>query len=299
MGSYDWIRVFSSTTVDTINNTTDELVDGANRAEVLVLAVLIPGLLIGVELFVQSGVWLFEGIARSGLYLEIHDHSLLSLETLVSAYLSSFAHAGWSHLLPNLTAYMICLTALYPVAILSKRKTRVMQLVVVLLLVTPLVTAVLSFQYTMGRRTIGFSGVITAFYGFLPVVLFAAVDGILEEGFSPFWSGTVIFLVYTFIFASLGMISAAGVMFLIVSGFIVVMARQLGIEKVKRILGVLLGPGYYPVVWALIISMFGAVAMTYDSAPTVNVVSHLSGYIFGFVMGFLGLRKRFSTSINR
>lgn len=273
-----------------LKRTKQELAEGVQAGEILFVFGILPGLLLAVEIAILSEYWIFAEVTRSRFWLEIRGQQLFSWETLIETYLSSIAHSGWDiHLKPNLTNYLICMTAFYPMAILSRRKDRVVKLFLFILLIAPLITTVFSFLYPMGARTIGFSGVLTAIFGFLPVLIFAGIDARLEQDFNPFWSVMVIFIVYASIFVYLGNLIMAAIAAAISLIFLAGLTFRVGVEGLLDAASIVLGIAYLPFLWALIISYVGAVGMYYNLPPGTNVVAHIAGYKFGFLVGFLGL----------
>ncbi|SFT04752.1 hypothetical protein [Halostagnicola kamekurae] len=295
MGVRQNLREGVVVTRDNLRATKKELIDGADGREILLLFGIIPGILLAVELAILSNYWILASVKRSVFWLEIIGQPLFSLDTLVDSYISSIAHSDWeTHLKPNLTNYLLCLTALYPMAILSNRKSEVSKIVLILLFATPLVTTVASFQYPMGARSIGFSGVLSAFFGVLPVVMFAAIDSHIDKNLNPFWSGMVMFAVYASIYVYFGNVILTGVTILFVLLFFIGMVIRIGLDGLMEALQVVFGIGYLPFLWALVIAYAGAVGMYYNLPLGTNIVAHLAGYIFGFIVGFLWLGESFS-----
>lgn len=295
MGVRQNLRESIDLTRDNLKATKEELIEGAEAGEILFLFGVIPGILLAVELAILSNYGFLASINRSGLWLEIIGQPLLSWETLIDTYISSAAHSDWTtHLKPNLTNYIVCMTALYPMAILSGQKERVAKLFLIILLLTPVVTTIFSFQYPMGHRSIGFSGVLSAFFGVLPVVMFAAIDSHIDVDLNPFWSGMVMFAVYASIFVYLGDFVMAGFTALFSLLYIVGMVVRIGGDGLMEALQVVFGLGYPPFIWALIVAYVGAVSMYFGLPPGTNIVAHIAGYIFGFSVGFLGLAESFS-----
>lgn len=275
---------------ENLKATMNELAVGVEGEEILLLFGILPGLLVAVEYTILSDFWILVEITRSGLWLDIRGQDLLSWETLIDTYISSIAHAGWEiHLKPNLTSYLICMTAFYPMAILSRRKERVTKLFLFLLLATPPVTTISSYMYPMATRTIGFSGVVSAIFGLLPVVMFAGINAHIDQELNPFWSGMVIFLVFASIFVYFGDFMMAGVSAAISLVFVAGLTVSIGENGVMDALVVVFGVAYLPFLWALLVSNAGAVAMYANLPPRTNVVAHIAGYMFGFIVGFVGL----------
>lgn len=278
-----------------LRSTIQEVVDGAEPREIITVFGIVPAILLGVEAVIRSDTWLLAQVHRSVFYLDLVDQPLLSVETLVETYLSTVAHADWrTHLRPNLQNYLICMSALYPVAILSRRKATIAKLYLFILVVAPLFVTVFSMLFPMGARSIGFSGVLSAYFGLLPVVLFAAVGSRIDAGLNPDWSVMVMFLVYASIFAYLGNGTMAVLMGVIVLLSFMAMVARVGVGGVGEAIRVVFEVEYPPFPWALAVAWFGAVGMYYQLPPGTNVVAHIGGYIFGFLAGFLVLGESLS-----
>lgn len=273
-----------------LKSTLQEVMQGADPGEIIAIFGVMPAILLGVEGAILTEYWLLARVDRSAFYLDLVNQPLFSLETLIQTYLSTFAHEDWgTHLKPNLWSYYLCMSALYPVAILSRRKADITRLLVFILGAAPLFITVFSIRYPMGARSIGFSGVVSAYFGLLPVVLFAAVDPRIDADLDPAWSALVMFLVYASIFVYLGSVMMAAVMGLIVLVGVIAMVVHVGSVGVGRAVQVVFSVEYPPFSWAFAVAWFGAVGMYYQLPPGTNVVAHIAGYIFGFLAGFIVL----------
>ncbi|WP_254544819.1 hypothetical protein [Halomarina pelagica] len=277
-----------SEAVENLRGAARELVDGVSFRELLGLFVVIPGILLAVEGAIQSDYWLLAGVTRSDFYSTLIGQQLFSVDTIVEAYLSSVAHQNWaSHLKGNLIAYILCVSALYPMAVLSREKRRVGQVFALVLVTAPLFVSVMSILYPMGRQSIGFSGVLSAFYGMLPVVTVAAIDVRVDTDFDAFWSLIVMFTVYTLLLVIVGSFVYAAGVFAIVAGLLVWFLVRVKLDGAMEVLRVATSPEYPMFIWAVTIAITGVGAMFYQLAPGTNVVAHLAGYMFGFLGAFL------------
>lgn len=296
MGAQAALRDGVITGVETLKETTSEVIDGSDTWEIITVFGVLPAILLAIEGIILSDFWVFSGVTRSVFWLDLVDQPLLSVETLVETYLSSFAHGNWAiHLKPNLTNYLLLMSALYPMAVLTRRKEKVAKIYITILLFSPLFITLMSFLYPMGTRSIGFSGVLSAYFGVLPVVMFAAVDARIDSDLNPFWSFIVMMVVYASIYVYLGSLIMAGVTTgLAVVGFIG-MVFHTGVNTVRKGLRIVLGVDYFPFVWALLIAYGGTVAMYYNLPPGTNIVAHIAGYIFGFLTGFVFLGESITT----
>lgn len=268
----------------------DDIIAGVDKREALAVFFFLPGFLIGVELAIQSELWVLASVNRTDFYSDLIGQQLLSMNTLVESYLSSIAHSGWDkHLKPNLISYLLCMTALYPLAALSDRKKTFAGVFLLILIIAPIASTGFSIVFPMGPRSIGFSGVVSSFYGVLPVVMFSAIDSYTDADINPRWSIMVIFSVYASILVYVGSIPI-GVFCLGIAGLSLFgMIHNVGLGGVIEVVNVALGFDHLPFFWATMIATVGAIGMYYNLPQGVNVVSHIAGYMIGFLIGFLVL----------
>lgn len=290
MVSRSKFQEFRDEHIRNFNQVIEDLRGGTSIKELFVVFGLIPSFLILIEGLILSNYWILADITRDQFYLDYVGQRLFSIETLVETYLSSIAHSGWSeHLLPNLKSYYLCMLAFYPMAALSTQKEKVRKLFVFLILASPIFITLMNFQNPMGVRSLGFSGVLSAYFGLLPVVIFDAVDGQIESNLDPFWSATVIILVYGSIFLYLGSFVYATLMGVLTLVFFTGFLVFEGKETLLQIVRIVSGFDYVIFLWAIAVAIAGAVGMYYKLPPDANIVSHIAGYMFGFLAGFLYL----------
>lgn len=95
--------------------------------------------------------------------------------TLADAYLTNFVHGSVAHLGKNLLAYLFLMAVLLPLAVFADWKQELYITMLVFLTVVPLVVSYYSVWTLRGtglETTIGFSGIIAAFLGLHPLLLF-------------------------------------------------------------------------------------------------------------------------------
>ena len=116
--------------------------------------------------------------------------------TLLTAFTANFIHVSARHLLDNLLNFWITLFGLYPLVAIAGWEARFRRLAVVYCTVVPFVVAWVTLA-TLGQVTdqlsVGFSGVVAAFLGLLPVALAAAASEVTDGELDPAW-GVVPFL---------------------------------------------------------------------------------------------------------
>lgn len=267
---------------------TDDIIAGADKREVLAIFLIIPGFLIGVELAILSDFWALATVNRADFYSDLIGQQLISVNTLVESYLSSIAHAGWEiHLKPNLISYFLCMTALYPMAVLSGRKERVAGVFLLILIIAPVASTGFSVVFPMGSRSIGFSGVVSAFYGVLPVVMFSAIDSYTDADINPRWSIMVILSVYASILVYVNNVPMGVLCLGLVGLSLLGLVHNVGLSGVTEAVNVAIGFDHLPFFAATMIATVGAIGTYYNLPQGVNVVGHVSGYMIGYLIGFV------------
>jgi hypothetical protein len=99
-----------------------------------------------------------------------------------TAFLAPFVHFDPGHLLFNLVGYALIVSALYVLS-LSAGHLREFRVVFLALLVSsPLLLSYLNLTVVRGGVTFGFSGVLMAYYGYLPLTLAEHAESRLDLG---------------------------------------------------------------------------------------------------------------------
>jgi len=89
----------------------------------------------------------------------------------VTAFASSFVHLSPLHLVWNLVAYTVVVSVTYLLAISSGQRRQFRVVFVSLVIATPVLVPYLNLTIVRQSATVGFSGVLMALYGYLPVSL--------------------------------------------------------------------------------------------------------------------------------
>jgi len=100
--------------------------------------------------------------------------------TLLTAFKSTFVHAGTDHLLFNIATYALVVPTGYLLSVLSGDRDRFYVAFVSFLLLFPAVLSVVNLSATRAGVSLGFSGINMAFVGYLPV----ALAGYLRQHFA-------------------------------------------------------------------------------------------------------------------
>lgn len=122
------------------------------------------GVLLAVPLVLLGVYWLPPSV-RATLVFEYDNPSL------IAAYTSSFVHMSPAHLAVNLVGYGLIVPVVYAMSALCGYKQRFYVSFVTFVLLFPFVLTGLALLFIRPGAGLGFSGILMAFYGYLPLVL--------------------------------------------------------------------------------------------------------------------------------
>ncbi|MEF8779910.1 MAG: hypothetical protein V5A46_04465 [Haloferacaceae archaeon] len=262
---------------------------GLGRRPTLELAAVflgVPALLFAVHLFPGSRAWSLSLAAES---------PFVDRETLWATFASSYVHVDGSHLLNNVGVYWITMAAVYPLSVVADWRRELAAAVAGYLLAVPLAVSWVSLR-TLGEfsdyPSAGFSGINSAFLGFLVVVWFVAlareVDG--EDGPAPAWALIPFSLGLAVAFAAprtAGLLPPAPWIAALFVAFAI--AAALGFLRVDgdpRAVD-LSGVREFLFVFGLSVVIAGVLGSLVFVAPGTNVYAHLTGFVAGFAFPFL------------
>lgn len=251
------------------------------------LAVVLVPLVLGVVYQMPSGT-------RRSLAFEYTDPSL------VTAFAANFVHLGPNHLLVNVLTYLAVVSVALLFAAMNGTRRRFYATFLLFLFAFPVALSYLNLAFVRPAVGFGFSGVVMAFVGYLPM----AVATYLEEQFdigprtdlAPllFFGSLALIAVLSFrsvtadsnavALATVGLPLAAAVLALVYA--VAVYRRTDGIlAKVRSGLGV---PGCVELALAGIVLVFAVQFAAFPPDPTaggstLNLYTHLLGYALGFI----------------
>jgi hypothetical protein len=104
--------------------------------------------------------------------------------TPLTAFVSSFVHLDSAHLVLNLVGYALVVPIAYLLSVLSGHRTRFLVAFASMLLAFPLVLPYMNLTIVRDSASVGFSGVLLAFYGYLPMTLADHVETHFDIGSS-------------------------------------------------------------------------------------------------------------------
>lgn len=217
--------------------------------------------------------------------------------TLLTAFTANYIHVSGRHLFDNLLNFWLTLFGLYPLVAIAGWERQFRRLTVSYLLVVPFVVAWVTLA-TLGQVTdqpsVGFSGVIAAFLGLVPVVLAAAGGELTDGRLDPAWSVVPFFASLAVVFAvpSVWYFPVQPVVALGCGGAGLLAAGLLWVAAPPRAIGDAVRPVSADHRLALLIGttvfVFGVVGALVVVPPGTNVWGHLTGYVAGFLLAYLG-----------
>ena len=231
-----------------------------------------------------------------------------SPRTLLTAFTANYAHFGSRHLFDNLLNYWVMLFAIYPLVAIAGWSRQFRLSVLAYLFAAPFGIAVVTLALVnppTEQFVVGFSGIVAALLGFLPVVLAAAASEQTDRTVRSEWASVPFLFSIAVVFAvpsgphfgphstlavGVGLVglTVAGTLW---SGLSTRRLRQYSRQLSPDVrLAFLIGATVF---------VFGvAGALVFVHAGT-NVWGHLSGYVIGFTFPYLAfvLRPRLVTSV--
>ena len=154
----------------------------APAVEQWLLVVGLPTLLVG--------TWL-AGLETRFAFRLSADSVWASPSTVLTAFTANYVHFGSRHLLDNLLNYWVTLFAIYPLVAIAGWGRQFRLSIVAYLVAAPFAIAVVTlavFDPQTEQFVVGFSGIVAALLGFLPVVLAAAASEQTKGAVDPAWA---------------------------------------------------------------------------------------------------------------
>lgn len=217
--------------------------------------------------------------------------------TLVGAFAAHFVHLDVSHLATNLAVYALVVPVGYLLCVLSGRRSEFFVAFVTIVFAFPFALSALNVALVRPRVGYGFSGVNTAFFGFLPIALFGYFSTRLGTAVEPRDSPALFFAATAFVaavavpvsavtlsVAAIGALAAIAYLWEWYPGLAAVARRLVAVSRRRA--------GYVELaaVGVVTFAAFPFVAFPADSASDgqiLNLYIHLLGYALGFVASYV------------
>jgi membrane associated rhomboid family serine protease len=255
-----------------------ELRESAEATDIAVI-LSVPAVLVLVQLLPDS--------VRGALVLNYGSPGV------VQAYTTQFVHAGFGHLAGNVVVYLVAVALVYPLVVYADARRTFYAAFALVLLVVPFPVSFMDL-YLVGPTagdvpTRGFSGLASAFVGFLPVAVFVFLRENLSEEVR--------------VYESMGLFLAAlGVVLLVLNGptdptallslslgflYYVPVLRRLDVGAREEFQDWTL-PKQALVVYAVLFFLVSPVIL-FPANPAqgdtvVNLVTHFGGFFMGYII---------------
>lgn len=251
--------------------------------QLIVVFLGIPLLLVIVDAVVDPQRWA----------LDVTEPSIFaSQETAVKAFTSAYVHVGPSHLFDNIVGYIIVMSGVFPLALLTDRGRQLIGLSMVYLVFGPFWTSYFSLVIPFSMNALGFSGINGAFIGYLPVVLFASIRDEMKVDIHAVWSvgpvllsvgGVILYL--PFVYPPMNPIPKLVYSF---GGLGVLLTLWLLIRLQRGIAPAGFDRWNWIVVWGIVAWIIGLYGLFFGIEPSIerNVFAHFGGYFLGFSLPF-------------
>ncbi len=218
-----------------------------------------------------------------------------SERTVVTAFTANYAHLHGRHLFDNLLNFWVTLFAIYPLVAIAGWGSQFRRSLLVYLFAVPFVIAGVSLavlETNPWQVAVGFSGIVAALLGFLPVVGATAACAETDGAVSPAWAIVPFFASLGLVFSGSstataspgGLVGAGWLTGAVVAGGLCWWAdRPLHLRpRFSRLsddhrLAFLIGMTVF------VFGVFGAFVFV---GSTTNVWGHLAGYVAGFVFPY-------------
>ncbi|AUX09535.1 hypothetical protein AArcSl_1909 [Halalkaliarchaeum desulfuricum] len=258
-----------------------------SRWELFAVYFAVPAVLVFIHLVPGTRSWSLSLAAES---------PFADVTTLWTAFASSYVHVDSAHLLNNVGVYWLTMAAIHPLAVAADWRRELAGAAAGYLLVVPILVSWVSIN-TLGEfsnyPSAGFSGLNSAFLGFLVVVWFVALasETDAERRIDPTWAVVPFSLALGFAFVvprNAGFLppdpSVAALFFLVAAGGAAGLLRLDGDPR-----GIALSAEReFMFVFGMSVTTAGVLGSLVIVAPGTNVYAHLTGFVVGFGVPFLG-----------
>lgn len=238
-------------------------------------------------------VFLLPDGVQTGLMLDYQNPTAITLFT------AAYVHWGFTHFAANVTSYGFLVVPIYLLCLLAGERRLFWYVFLGFVLVFPFAIASVTLTATNPNTGAGFSGIVSAFFGFLPLSLFLFLQSRISDSIRPYHA-VVLFLVtaghITFIYSGFASLTIG--IFLVTGLLARYYVSQIGVEELRNAFEELADAQPYlqlVLVSTLLFLLFPTVmfpeTLVRDGAAT-NIIAHYAGFSLGFFCPYLYLLTR-------
>lgn len=216
--------------------------------------------------------------------------------TILPAYASHFVHFELDHLLVNVVGYLLVVPTAYVLSVAADRRRQFFVVFTAFIIAFPMALSALNLIFARSSIGLGFSGILMAFVGYLPVAILGVAGRRLHMPVDRrrsqwlFFVGLAVISIVSgpalYNWAIAGAAGLAGALFLIP---VVEDWDESHHHRIREALG---RAGHIEVLLVGLLVFIGYLFVAFPADTTgdgtvVNVYSHLLGYSLGYVTTYL------------
>jgi len=219
-----------------------------------------------------------------------------SPQTFLTAFTANYVHFGARHLFDNLLNYWVTLFAIYPLVAVAGWTRQFRLSVLAYLIAVPLGIAVVTLAVlnpSSEQFVVGFSGIVAALLGFLPVVLAAAVSEQTDGAIDPTWAVVPVLFSVALVFSIPSvpyfqpqptLAVGVGLTGVVIGGVLWAGTPTYRLRQYSRQLSADVRLAFLIGSTVFVFGVAGALVFV---PRGTNVWGHLSGYVVGFVIPYV------------
>lgn len=221
----------------------------------------------------------------------------------VTALVSALVHLHWAHLGVNIVLYALIIGMVYVLDTLTDRRTRFYRVFGVFVTVFPVVLSYLNLAAVRPAAGFGFSGIVMAFAGYLPVALAEFLEVRLEISYRRLLAPAIMFpslgLIAvlslwsvipentTVLLGVVGLVAAI----LLTTGLYLIAIYDAGSISLSTVSVAVNLPGYGDIAVGSLLVILSLPFVAFPLNPqlasgTLNLYIHLLGYALGFLVTY-------------
>lgn len=240
---------------------------------------------------VLLGVYALPTALRHSLALEY------TAPTLLTMYASHFVHLTPGHLAVNLLGYVLVISTVYLLSVANDRRRRFVVVFATFLLAFPFALSGLNLLFARPTAGVGFSGIVLAFLGYLPLTLGGFIGRHLDVPVDSIESSWLFF--FGFAFVSLMAVpgpygtAVAAAAFLAGVLFLLPAIEEMDDDHLTTARGTLDVAGNVELTFLGVLVFVGYLLVAFPpttrvvNGGTLNVYTHALGFSLGYVVTYL------------